>query len=104
MVRERLGGNFGQAHDVFGLEELRGGQIGSGGDAGSERVAGILEHELDRSALDGGGGAVGAVGIHVAAVVAVVGGVGIDEDAGGSILLGDVDLDAAEIAAVAARE
>ena len=41
------------------------------------------------------------MGIHVAAVVAVVGGIGVDEDAGGSILLGDVDLDAAEIAAVA---
>ena len=33
--------------------------------------------------------------------VAVVGGVGVDEDAFGAVLLGDVDLDAAEVAAVA---
>jgi hypothetical protein len=86
------------------VDALRFRQVGTRGYAGGERVAGILEHELDGTALDGSFGAPGAVGIHVAAVVAGVGGVCVDDDADGSQLLGDVDLDAAEIAAVAADD
>ena len=77
------------------------GQIEGGGDAGGHGVAGVDGKELDGAALDGGSGTVGAFGIDVAAEVAVVGGVGVDEDAFGSVLLGDVDLDAAEVGAVA---
>ena len=80
---------------------LESGRSGVEAMPGVVGVAGIDGEELDGAALDGGLGAVGAVGVHVAAEVAVVGGVGVDEDAVGAVLLGDVDLDAAEVAAVA---
>ena len=80
---------------------LESGRSGVEAMPGVVGVAGIDGEELDGAALDGGFGTVGAVGIDVAAEVAVVGGVGVDEDAFGAVLLGDVDLDAAEIAAVA---
>ena len=101
-VGERIDGDGGPVvlqlvgGDAFGV-----GKIGRGGDAGSLGVAGIDGEELHGAALDGGGRAPGAVGVDVAAEVAVVGGVGVDEDAFGSVLLGDVDLDAAEVASVA---
>ena len=80
---------------------LRVGQVGGGGDAGGGGIAGIDGEELDGAALDGGVGTPGALGVDVAAEVAVVGGVGVDEDAFGAVLLGDVGLDAAEVFAVA---
>ncbi len=64
-------------------------------------IAGIDGKELDGAALDGGLGTPRTLGVHVAAEVAVVGGVGVDEDALGTVLLGDVGLDAAEVFAVA---
>ena len=60
-------------------------------------IAGVDGEELDGAALDGGVRTPGAFGVDVAAEVAVVGGVGVDEDAFGAVLLGDVDLDAAEV-------
>ncbi len=101
-VGERVGGDAG----LVGLElvdgdALGGGKIGGGGDAGGGGVAGIDGEELDGAALDGGVGTPGAFGVDVAAEVAVVGGVGVDEDAFGAVLLGDVGLDAAEVFAVA---
>ena len=80
------------------------GQVGRGGDAGSFRVAGILEEILHRAALHAGFGAPGAVGVGIAFEVAVVLRVGVDEHAGGAALLGDVDLDAAEVGAVASDD
>ena len=100
-VGERIGGDAGLVvlelvgGDAFGVGKSEGG-----GDAGSGGVAGVDGKELDGATLDGGVGAPGAVGIDVAAEVAVVGGVGVDEDAFGSVVLGDVGLDAAEVFAV----
>ena len=101
-VGERVDGDAGQVvlelvdGDAFGV-----GKVGGGGDAGGGGIAGVDGQELDGAALDGGVGTAGTLGIDVAAEVAVVGGVGVDEDAFGSVLLGDVDLDAAEVFAVA---
>ena len=80
---------------------LESGRSGVEAMPGVFGVAGVEREELDGAALHGGGGAVGAAGVDVAADVAVVGGVGVDEDAVGAVLLRDVDLDAAEVAAVA---
>ena len=82
--------------DSFG-----GGKVRRGGDARGGGVAGVDGKELDGTALNGGVGTPGTFGIDVAAEVAVVGGVGVDEDALGAVLLGDVGLDAAEVFAVA---
>ncbi len=88
--------HFGRVGDALGV-----GEVGRGGYAGGFGVAGVERKKLDRPALDGGVGAHGAAGVLVAADVAVVGGVGVDDDAGGAVLLGDVGLDTAEVAAVA---
>ena len=80
------------------------GQVQRGRNAGGFRIAGILEEKLYRSALDAGIGTPGAVGVGVALEVAVVLGVGVNEHAGGATLLGDVDLDAAKVGAVAADD
>ena len=102
LIGERVDGDGGLVVlELVDGDALGVGQVGRGGDAGGLGVAGIDGQELDGAALDGGVGAVGALGIDVAAEVAVVGGVGVDEDAFGAVLLGDVDLDAAEVAAVA---
>ena len=100
--RAGLTGMLGRSYCSLSLRDALGvGQVGRGGDAGRGGIAGIDGQELHGAALHGGVGAVGALGIHVALEVAVVGGVGVDEDALGSVLLGDVDLDAAIVAAVA---
>ncbi len=102
LIGERIGGDAGLVGlELVGGDAFGGGKVGSGGDAGGGGVAGIDGQELDGAALDGGVGTPGALGVDVAAEVAVVGGVGVDEDAFGSVLLGDVDLDAAEVFAVA---
>src|SRR5438874_10086033 len=77
------------------------GQVGGGGYAGGSGVAGVDGEELHGAALDRGVGAPGAFGVDVAAEVAVVGRVGVDEDAFGAVLLGDVGFDAAEVFAIA---
>ena len=101
-VGERVDGDAGLVVlELVGGDAFGVGEIGGGGDAGGGGVAGVDGEELDGAALDGGVGAVGTFGVDVAAEVAVVGGVGVDEDAFGSVLLGDVGLDAAEVAAVA---
>ncbi len=99
LIGERVGGDGGYVDGEF--DALGVGEIGRGGYAGGLGVAGIDGQELDGAALDAGGGTEGAFGIGVAAKVAVVGGVGVDEDALGSVLLRDVDLDAAEVGSVA---
>ncbi len=102
LVGERVDGDAGLVVlELVGGDALGVGQVGRGGDAGGLGVAGVDGEELDGAALDGGVGAAGALGVDVAAEVAVVGGVGVDEDAFGAVLLGDVDLDAAEVVAVA---
>ena len=60
----------------------------------------MLESVLDGAALHAGIGPPWAVGINVAAEIAVVHRIGIDEHAGGAGLLRHVHLDAAEIFAV----
>ena len=101
LIGERVGGDGGLV-ELGGVGDAGGvGEVGGGGDAGSLRVAGVEREELHAAALDGGGGAIGAARVHVAAGVAVVGGVRVDDDAGGAALLGEVDLDAAKVAAVA---
>src|ERR1700716_4692573 len=77
------------------------GEIGWGCGAGGGGVAGVDGEELDGAALNGGVWTPRALGVDVAAEVAVVGGVGVDEDAFGAVVLGDVGLDAAEVFSVA---
>ncbi len=101
-IGEGVGGDAGLVGlELVGGDALGSGKVGGGGDAGGGGVAGVDGEELDGAALDGGVGAPGALGVDVAAEVAVVGGVGVDEDAFGAVLLGDVGLDAAEVFAVA---
>src|SRR5580704_17654607 len=101
-IGERVSGDAGLVGlKLVGGDALRGREVGGGGDAWGSGVSGIDREELDGAALDGGVGAPGTLGVDVAAEVAVVGGVGVDEDAGGSVLLGDVGLDAAKVFAVA---
>src|SRR5215475_14452414 len=76
-------------------------EVRRGGYAGSAGVSGILEEELHGSALHAGVGAVRAFGVFVATEVAVVKGVRVDDDASGTLFLGDVDFHATEVAAVA---
>ena len=83
------------------LDAGRVGEIERGGYAGRFRIAGVLEEILNGAALDAGLGTPGAVGVGVAFEVAVVLRVRVDEYAGGAALLGEIDLDAAEVGAVA---
>ncbi len=102
LVGERIDGDGGLVDPgVVGGEALGVGKVGRGGDAGGFGVSGIDGEELHGAALDGGVGTEGTLGIDVAAEVAVVCGVGVDEDAFGAALLGDVGLDAAEVGSVA---
>ena len=78
------------------------GRSGVEATPGVSRVAGILEEILHGAALHAGLRPPGADGPGIALVVAIVLRVGVDEHAGGAALLGDVDLDAAKICAVAA--
>ena len=103
VVAERLGWNGRQARDFVQRQPLRGGQIGPRRDAGGERVAGILEHELDGSTLHRGRRPPRAMRIHVAAIVAVVGRIGVDQNPGRALLLRDVHLHAAEVPAITAE-
>ena len=77
------------------------GQVGRRGYAGGLGVAGILEEILHRPALHAGLRTPRAEGIRVAFEVAVILRVRVDEHADCAALLGEVDLDAAEVAAVA---
>jgi hypothetical protein len=70
-------------------------------ESGGLGVASVERKELHAAALHAGGWAVGAARVHVAADVAVVSGVGVDDDADRTALLREIDLDAAEVAAVA---
>ena len=80
----------------------RMGKIERGGDAGSFGIAWILEQILHRAALHAGFRPPGADGPGVAFGIAVVLRIGVEDDANGAALLGQVDLDAAEVGAVAA--
>ncbi len=86
---------------AVGFDACRVGQIGSGGNAGSLRIARILEEILHRSALHAAVGTPWTHRVGVALVVAIILRIGVDDDADGAALLGDVDLHAAEIRAVA---
>ena len=100
-VGERVGGDGGEIGGG-GVGLAQGvGKVEGGGGAWGLGVAGIDRKELHGTALHGGGGVVGAAGIDIAEGIAVVGGVRVDEDAGGAVALGEVDLGAAEVAAVA---
>ena len=79
-------------------------QIRGRGNAGGSRIAGIFEEVLDRAALHAGFGPPRTVGVRIALVVAVVLRIGVDDDAGGAALLGDVDLDATEVSTVAGND
>ena len=79
------------------------GSPGRGRDIRRGGVAGILEHELHRTALHAGIRAPRAAGIFVALEVAIVRGIGINDDSRSSTLLRQVDLDPAEVHAVASQ-
>ena len=89
---------------VAGLERVKAGGIGKFNGrcyAGGLWVARILEQILHRSALHAGIRAPGAVRISIALKVAIILGIGVDEHADRSALLGNVYLDAAKVGAVA---
>src|SRR5215469_7356406 len=100
-VREWVDRNTGlvalelRNRDALGVRQIR-----CGGDPRGLRVAGIDRQELHRAALHSGLRTVGALRIDIAAEVAVVGGVGIDEHAFGSEPLREINLYPAEVPAV----
>ena len=85
------------------LDPGRVGQVEGRGHAGGFGIAGILEQILHRAALHAGLGPPRADGIDIAFVVAVVLGVGVEEHADRSALLGQVDLHAAKVGAITAN-
>ena len=105
-AQQRLGlavGDRGRrgVREVLGLVGLQSRRARHRGPAGRQRVARVLPQVLDRAALDGVGGAEGAVGVDRALDEAVVLRIGVDDHADGAVLLGEVRLDAAEVLAVA---
>ena len=94
--RDRRLVHFGRVGDALGVR-----QIGRRSDARGFGIARVKRHELYGAALHGGVRTHGTARVLVAARVAVVGGVGEDDDARGAPLLGDVSLNAAEVLAVA---
>ena len=79
------------------------GQAGRRGHIRRSGVARILEHVLHRAALHAGVRAPRAVGIFVTLEVAIVGRIGIDDDAGSAPLLRQVHLHSAEVHAIAGK-
>ena len=100
-IRQWRRGNFRLVGSVSERDTFVGGKVWRGGEAWRGGIAGIFEEILNRAALDAAFGAIGAVGIDISLVVAVVGGIGVDDDSGGTVLLRDVGFDAAEIFSVA---
>jgi len=100
-IGERCRGNFRFVGSVGEWDTFVGGQIRRGSETGRGGVTGILEEILNRSALDATFGAIGTVGIDVSLIIAIVGGIGVDDDSGSAVLLCDVGFDAAEIFSVA---
>ena len=91
-------GNLGDRLDLVEGDEL---DAGFGADAGGLRVTGVDRHIHHAAALRAFGRTHGAFGIRLAAVVAVVFGVGVDDAADGAVLGSDLGLDAAPGLAVA---
>ena len=100
-IGQRGRGNFWLVGGVGERDAFVGGQVWCGGEAWRRWIAGILEEILNRAALDAALGAIGAVRIDISLVIAVVGRIGVDDDSGRTVLLGDVNFDAAEIFSVA---
>ncbi len=94
-------GIFGNCCGFGGRYTLRIWEIGSGRDTRRGGVTGKLEHESDRSSLHRAGRTPWAFGISIAAVIAIVLGVGIDDNAGRAAFLGDKLFHAAKILSVA---
>ncbi len=80
------------------------GQVGRGSDARRGGIAGIAKEVLHRSSLHGGVGPPRALGILVALEVAIIDGIGVDDDAGGSVLCRHEWLYAAEVLAIAHQD
>jgi hypothetical protein len=90
--------------DLIGGQPAGIGQVHRRSDAWGRGVPRVDGQELDRAALHGGLRPVWALGVHIALVEAVVGGVGVDQDSLGSGQLRVVDLDAAVVGAVADQD
>ncbi len=101
MIGKRHGWDGGQTAHLRRRQAPRRRQAWGGGDIRRGGVAGILEHVLHRAALHPGIRPPRATGIFVALKVAIVGGIGVDDDSGGSPLLRQVDFDPAEVHSVA---
>ena len=99
-VRKRSHGNLRQLLGLGGRHALRIGQSRSGRHARCGRVSGKLEHESDRSALHAARRAPRPFRIGVAAVVAIVFRVGINDDSGRAAFLRHERFHAAKILAV----
>ncbi len=100
-VRKRVGGNGRPVGLDFVCRDALGvGQVHGGGDAGRGGVARVDGEELHGAALDRGIGTPRALGVLVSVCVAVVDGVGVNQDAERTGELRVVDLDPAIVAAV----
>ena len=100
MIRKRHGWNRGQAGDFRERQPFGRGQPWCGRYIGRGGIAGILEHVLHGATLYPGVGTPGAVRVFVTLKVAVIRRVGVNNDTSGSALLGQVDLNPAEVHAV----
>ena len=101
VIREGHRRDGGQAVHLRNGEPLRRSQRRRGGYIRRGRVARILEQVLHRTALHRAIRSPGTVRVFVTLKVAIVGRVGIDDDASGPMLLRQVDLHAAEVHAIA---
>ena len=99
-IGQRRGGNFRQLCGLFRRRAVGIGQRGDGGNARARGIARKFEHVANGSALHTGVGAPWALGIFVSAAPAVVGGIGIDDQASSAVLLCDECLHPAEVLAI----
>ena len=95
---DRHGGNVRKIRGVGGREALGGCR---GGDAGRERIAGINLRVNNRAALDAAHRTPRTVRECVALRVAVVLGIGINNQRGGFVFVGELRFDAAITSAIA---
>ena len=97
----RIDGHSWNVRKIRGVGGREALGIGSCGHSRRERVAGINLCVFHGAALDAGHGAPGAVGEHVARNVAVVFGIGINNEGQSLVLFSEFCFDAAIAAAVA---
>ncbi len=100
-VRQRSHGNGRQVGGFVRRDALACGQIRNRSNTRRSRVAGIAKQVLHRAALDAGIGTPRPFGILVALEVAIVPGIGVDDDPGRAVLRCQKRLHPAKVLAIA---